>query len=81
MNWVQEQLDDEEVFPSKIGAFLFVLPGLSEDALGSSLTCLTGEIQAYPSQRTSEIPSRISFVDCSACTHTYIITTLRNCAL
>lgn len=62
MNWVQGMLDDESIFPSKIG-------GLSCTFRSSRLltNCLW---QACPSPRTSSRPSSRSSADCSAFTRT-----------
>lgn len=70
MNWAQGLLDNEDVFPNKIGA--------SSSPLSVSYSALweTERTQAYRSRRTSRTQYGRCSAGCSGCTHIYTATTL-----
>lgn len=69
MNWAQGLLDNEDVFPNKIG---------TPSPLSARLYALleTERTQAFRSQRTSKTRYGRCSAGCSGCTRTYTATTL-----
>ena len=77
MNWIQAQLDDEAIFPSKIGKPLPCFAVTVTSYLTSLLpTRFRFPGQVYRSPRTLRQSSSRFCAVCSGCTHTFTTTTL-----